>query len=89
MNPSDTTCPVCGRIVDQAGTRAPRQYHPECKKVANYLGLAVKYGGYLEGGQVTARRLRALFFAAGNRFRAPQPRSADGRFASRAVDPDE
>lgn len=74
-------CPICGDPVAQAGTRAKRLYHPECKKLKNYIDAAVRAGLKIELlDAVTQKVIRGLFFAAANQFRTPQLRGADGRF---------
>ena len=76
-------CKICGDPVPQSGTRAKRLYHPECKKLKNYIDAAVRAGQNIDLlDAVTQKVIRGLFFAAANQFRTPQPRSADGRFVS-------
>jgi hypothetical protein len=83
MNHAFLICPICGDPVPQFGTRAKRLYHPECKKLKNYLAAAVRAGKAIELlDDQTKKAVRGLFFAAANEFRASQPRDANGRFAS-------
>lgn len=84
----DRQCPVCGWPVDQSGTRSPRLYHPACKKVRNYIDLAVAAAEAINPDQITARGIRGLFFRAGNRFRPAQLRDSSGRFVCGNPDTD-
>ena len=74
-------CKICGDPVPQSGTRAKRLYHPECKKLKNYLDAAVRAGKAIQPLDAqTLTVVRALFFRAANQFRPRQPRGPDGRY---------
>lgn len=32
-----TSCPVCGKDVEQTGKGRPREYHPECRELNNLM----------------------------------------------------
>ena len=81
-------CLVCGGPVSQRGTRAKRLYHPECKKVKNYIDAAVRAAhaiDVLDDG--TKRTIRGLLFSAAHQLRTPPLRDACGRFVGAVDDP--
>lgn len=84
-------CPLCGREVDQPLRGRPREYHPECKKVRNYLDAAQRALDEIEfaegdEGMKNARMLRNELFNIANELPISRhaARGNGGRFAPKS-----
>ena len=77
-------CAVCGHEVDQAGTKAPRLFHPVCNQLRNHLDATLRAAREWAALKPTAKArsdLRRELFVATNRMAAiTQFRDSRGRF---------